>query len=316
MPAASVAVAARIPGLAWYALAGTVFLAGLTLAAILVWRFVAAFEPATRFLAPGEVQISVIVPGDYIVWHEHRTVYQGRAFDVPQAMPGGTRYRVLGPDGRALAVEPHSGTTSEGSEGRSVSVAHFEVPVSGTYRVLVDGGSGERVMAVGPNRVWPIMQLVGEVSGLVLLALGVAVAIGLYGFLRTVQAPAPGAPSAEAESSLRQLAGLVYGLQAASMLVGVTLFAGVIINYLRRSQVEGTWLESHFTWQIRTFWWSLAWCVLGIATAIVLVGLLILIASAVWFVYRSRLDRAQRRPADVRLRNEKGASPLLRAFFL
>jgi uncharacterized membrane protein len=130
------------------------------------------------------------------------------------------------------------------------------------------------------------MKLVGAVSGVVILALGLAVSVGLYGFLRTVQAPAAGAPSAGGESSLRQLAGLVYGLQAASMLVGVTLFAGVIINYLRRGQVAGTWLESHFTWQIRTFWWSLAWCVLGVATAIVLVGLFILGASAVWFVYR------------------------------
>jgi uncharacterized membrane protein len=286
MPAASIAVATRIPGLSWYALAGVVFLAGLTLAAILVWRFVAAFEPATRFLAPGEVQVSVTVPGDYIVWHEHRTLYQGRAFDVPQPMPDGTRYRVMGPDGRSIAVEPQSGMTSEGSEGRSVSVAHFEAPISGAYRVFVEGGSGERVVAVGPNRLWPILKLTGEISAIVVLALGLAVAIGLYGFLRTVQAPAAGAPSAEAESSLRQLAGLVYGLQAASMLVGVTLFAGVIINYLRRGQVAGTWLESHFTWQIRTFWWSLAWCVLGIATAIVLVGLFILGASAVWFVYR------------------------------
>jgi len=286
MPAASVAVAARIPGLAWYALAGAVVLAGLTLAALPVWRFVAAFEPATRFLAPGEVQVSVTVPGDYIVWHEHRTVYQERAFNVSQAMPDGTRYRVMGPDGRSITVEPQSGMTSEGSEGRSVSVAHFQAPISGPYRVFVEGGSEQRVMAVGPNRLWPLLKLTGEVSAIVVLALGLAVAIGLYGFLRTVEAPAPGAPSAEAESSLRQLAGLVYGLQAASMLVGVTLVAGVIINYLRRSQVAGTWLESHFTWQIRTFWWSLAWCVVGIATAIVLVGLFILCASAVWFVYR------------------------------
>lgn len=141
-------------------------------------------------------------------------------------------------------------------------------------------------MAVGPNRLWPIMRLAGEVSIAVILALGVAVAVGLYGFLRTVEVPAAGAPSAEAGTSLRKLAGLVYGLQAASMLVGVTLFAGVIINYLRREQVAGTWLESHFTWQIRTFWWSLVWCVVGIATAILIVGLLVLVASAVWFVYR------------------------------
>jgi len=286
MPAVDVVVPPRIPGLGWYALAGAVFLAGLAIAAVLVWRFVAAFEPAARFLAPGEAQVSIATAGDYIVWHEHRTVYQGRSFNVQAAMPDGTRYRVQAPDGTPIAVEPHSGMTSEGGDGRSVSVAHFQTPISGTYRVSVEGGFDPRVMAISPNRVWPIMKLAGEVAAIVILSLGLAVAVGLYGFLRTAEAPAAGAPSAEAESSLHQLAGLVYGLQAASMLVGVTLFAGVIINYLRRGQVAGTWLESHFTWQIRTFWWSLAWCVLGIATAVVLVGLCILIASAVWFVYR------------------------------
>ena len=141
-------------------------------------------------------------------------------------------------------------------------------------------------MAVGPNRAWPIMKLVGEVSLIVVLALGAAIGVGLYGFLRTVAAPGAAGSGQDSQASLRKLAGLVYGLQAASMLVGVTLFAGVIINYLRREQAAGTWLESHFTWQIRTFWWSLAWCVLGIATAIVLVGVFILIGSGVWFVYR------------------------------
>jgi uncharacterized membrane protein len=281
-----VVAAPRIPGLGWYALAGGILLAGLALAAVLAWRFIAAFDPPARFLAPGEAQVSLAAPGDYIVWHEHRTVYQGRTFDLAPAMPDGTRYRVQAPDGSSIAVEPHGGMSSEGTQGRSVSVAHFEAPFAGAYRVAVDGASEPRVMAVGPNRVWPIMKLAGEVSVVVILALGLAVAVGLYGFLRTVEVPAAGAPSAEAEGSLRRLAGLVYGLQAASMLVGVTLFAGVIVNYLRRGEVAGTWLESHFTWQIRTFWWSLAWCVLGIATAILIVGLLILAASAVWFVYR------------------------------
>jgi uncharacterized membrane protein len=279
-------VAPRIPGLGWYALAGAIFIAGVALAALLVWRFVAAFEPPARFLAPGETQASVARPGDYIVWHEHRTVYAGRSFDVPPAMPDGTRYRVLAPDGKAMAVESHAGMSSEGSEGRSVSVAHFEVPLAGTYRVTVEGLAEPRVIAVGPNRLWPIAKLALEGFAVVILALGLAVSVGLYGFLRNVEAPATGAAGAEAEASLRQLVGLVYGLQAASLLVGVTLFAGVIINYLRRGQAAGTWLESHFTWQIRTFWWSLAWCVLGLATAILIVGLLILAASAVWFVYR------------------------------
>jgi uncharacterized membrane protein len=280
------AVAPRIPGLGWYALAGAIFLAGVALAAVLVWRFVAAYDPPARFLAPGEAQLSLAGPGDYIVWHEHRTVYQGRSFDLPPAMPDGTRYRVQGPDGTPIAVRPYAGMSSEATEGRSASVAHFEAPLAGSYRVAVDGALEPRVMAVGPNRLWPIAKLAVEVFVVVILALGVAVSVGLYGFLRTVEVPATGAPGAEAELSLRKLAGLVYGLQAASLLVGVTLFAGVIVNYLRRKQAAGTWLESHFTWQIRTFWWSLLWCVLGVATAILIVGLLILAASAVWFVYR------------------------------
>ena len=276
----------RIPGLGWYALAGAVFVAGLAFGGILVWSFIAGLEPAVRFLAPGAVQVSIVAPGDQIVWHEHRTLYQGRAFNVAPGIPEGTRYRVQAPDGSPIAIEPHSGMSSEGSEGRSVSVAPFAAPHAGVYRVSVEGLTEPRVMAVGPNRGWPIMKLVGEVSLIVVLALGVAIAVGLYGFLRTVSEPAATGSGEETQASLRKLAGLVYGLQAASMLVGVTLFAGVIVNYLRREQAAGTWLESHFTWQIRTFWWSLAWCVLGIATAVILVGVFILIGSGVWFVYR------------------------------
>ena len=280
----------RIPGLGWYALAGAVVLAGLALGGLLVWRFVAAFEPATTFVAPGAVKLSLTTPGEYILWHEHRTVYKGRTFDLPAQMPDGTRYRVQGPDGEVAlrgnaSMRMEAGT--EGRKGTSVSVAQFRADQPGPYVVTVEGDFEQRVMAVGPDRTWPILKLVGEVSLSVILALGAAIGVGLYGFLRTVVQPPRAAPSGEeGQASLRKLAGVVYGLQAASMLVGVTLFAGVIINYLRRGQVAGTWLESHFTWQIRTFWWSLAWCVLGIATAIVLVGVFILIGSGVWFVYR------------------------------
>jgi uncharacterized membrane protein len=276
----------RVPGLAWYALAGGVFLVGVALAATLIWRFATAFEAPVRFLAPGATELLITQPGQYIVWHEHRTVYQGRTFNLAPAMPDGTRYRVQAPDGRNLAVESYTSMKSEDRDGHSVSIARFEAPAAGTYRVAVEGVFEPRVMAVGPNRVWPILKLAGSVSVLVLAALGVAVAIALYGFLRSVEMPPAGVAGAPAEGSVRKLAELVYGLQAASLLVGVTLFAGVIINYLRRRQAAGTWVESHFTWQIRTFWWSLAWCVLGVATAIMLIGLPILAASAIWFVYR------------------------------
>jgi uncharacterized membrane protein len=277
---------ARIPGLGWYALAGALFLLGIGVAAALVWRFVATFEEPARFLAPGAAQVTIARPGDYVIWHEYRTVYEGRSFDIPAAMPHGARYVVQAPDGGSIAVQPYGGMSTEGAGGRSVSVARFEAELPGPHRVAVEGAFEPRVIAVGPHRLWPLLKLIAAVCAALAIGLGLAVVAGLYGFLGAVQAPASGAANAEGERSLRQLLALVYGLQAVSLLVGLTAIAGVIIDYLRREQAQGTWLESHFSWQIRTFWWSLVWCIIGIATAILLVGFLILAAAAVWYVYR------------------------------
>jgi uncharacterized membrane protein len=81
--------------------------------------------------------------------------------------------------------------------------------------------------------------------------------------------------------------GLAIGAFGASTVVGAFLFGwpsiiAVIVNYVKRGDARGTWLESHFTWQIRTFWFALAW-----ATLIFLVGLpltLLLVGFAIWAV--------------------------------
>jgi len=79
---------------------------------------------------------------------------------------------------------------------------------------------------------------------------------------------------------------IVYALQAASFLVGVTALVAVVINYLKKPEVEGTWLASHFRWQIRTFWFGLLWGVIGVVTLFYIVGWFILVADAVWVTYR------------------------------
>ncbi|MEW8626727.1 MAG: hypothetical protein AB2551_13310 [Candidatus Thiodiazotropha sp.] len=78
----------------------------------------------------------------------------------------------------------------------------------------------------------------------------------------------------------------VYALQAASFLFVITLLVGVIINYVKRDDVKGTWLESHFRWQIRTFWFVLLWSVIGFITTVILIGYVILFVNAVWLIYR------------------------------
>lgn len=79
---------------------------------------------------------------------------------------------------------------------------------------------------------------------------------------------------------------LVYILQGLSFLFGITWFVAVIINYVKRDSVRGTWLDSHFKWQIRTFWFSLIWGVIGGFTYWVFLGYWILLIIPFWIAYR------------------------------
>lgn len=78
----------------------------------------------------------------------------------------------------------------------------------------------------------------------------------------------------------------VYILQALSFVLGVTAILGVIINYIKHDDVQGSWLESHFLWQKRTFWYGLLWVVLGTFTTGMLIGWPVLFAASIWFIYR------------------------------
>jgi uncharacterized membrane protein len=93
--------------------------------------------------------------------------------------------------------------------------------------------------------------------------------------------------------------GLVLGAVGAATVVGSFLFGwpsiiAVIINYVKRSEVEGTYLASHFRWQIRTFWFALFWALLvlivSIPLTIVLIGFGIwalgMFLLALWAIYR------------------------------
>jgi len=96
----------------------------------------------------------------------------------------------------------------------------------------------------------------------------------------------PGGKTAAELASLRQLTLLIYILYALSWLAGVTAIVAIVINYVKRQDAAGTLYESHFRWQIRTFWWGLFWLVLGTLTTVLLVGFAILFAAAIWFIYR------------------------------
>jgi uncharacterized membrane protein len=88
------------------------------------------------------------------------------------------------------------------------------------------------------------------------------------------------------EEGLKNMALLCYILLAASFVVGVTSIVAVVIGHLKLPDSRGTWLESHFRWQVRTFWFGLLWSVLGLITFFIIIGYFILVANVVWVIYR------------------------------
>src|SRR5690349_2772444 len=89
------------------------------------------------------------------------------------------------------------------------------------------------------------------------------------------------------EEQNKSITQVVYGLYAASLVVGITYLVAIILNYVKKDDVAGTMYESHFRWQIRTFWFSLLWGFLGFLLLFAFgAGILVWIASGIWFIYR------------------------------
>ncbi len=87
-------------------------------------------------------------------------------------------------------------------------------------------------------------------------------------------------------AAARRVAVLVYILQAASFFFGITFLVAAVVIYVKRADMRGTWLESHCRWQLRTFWFSLLWSLVGALTLLAGIGYLVLFADMIWVIYR------------------------------
>jgi uncharacterized membrane protein len=84
------------------------------------------------------------------------------------------------------------------------------------------------------------------------------------------------------------------GFHFVAPLMGLVGIAGLIVAYVKRGDAQGTWVASHFTWLIRTFWYSLFWGVVGAVVLLVLgiiligipIALLIWAGASIWVIYR------------------------------
>ena len=115
---------------------------------------------------------------------------------------------------------------------------------------------------------------------------------------------APAEATGSPRPSLITIGHIIYGLHSLSILIGLTgavtiigafvfgipSIVAVVMNYIYQSEVRGTFLESHFRWQIRTFWFALLWVGLGVLLIVTIVGILVawavFLGAGIWVIYR------------------------------
>jgi uncharacterized membrane protein len=108
----------------------------------------------------------------------------------------------------------------------------------------------------------------------------------------------------EAVPSAVTVAHIVYALHAFAIVVGIVTsvavvanfiasvpsILAVILNYVKRGDARGSWLESHYRWQIRTFWFALLWFLIAWLFIVTLIGMVIgipiLVVLTAWLIYR------------------------------
>lgn len=287
-----------IPGEGWYVAAGGVVLGGFVIAiALISWLFLGRDE-GTQFTAPGRVTVE-LRPGAYLIWNDYRTTFEGILYESPSEAPAAANVRVRGPGGTEIATRRSaSHRLGMGKTDRSALLA-FEAAQAGRHEIAVEGAFPRRVFSVGRDRMMrPFIATFGAFAAL-LLGIGTGFALWSWAYFKRDAAaeaaaraaapaasPAPAIPDSQ-DAALRRLTAIVYGLQLAGYFTGLSPVAGVILNYMKRDAVAGTWLESHFRWQIRTFWITFAWSLAGLVLLLAFIGIFVLGVAAMWFLYRA-----------------------------
>lgn len=297
--------ARAVPGRGWYAFAGVLaFASTVAIAAFGAWLL---FAPSERqqFLVPGRHTMQLAGAASYLIWNEYQTVFDGQSYRDAEELPQGMRLSVIDKaSGERIATRPSRNVKVNDSSTRRRSVVQFRTLHAGMHEIVVEGDFPPRVFSASRDYfVGAIWRTVG-IFGFAFLGFAAAVAIFGWAYIRREEAanaaartaaPTPVDAAAQAqpnETELKRLAMIVYALQIAGYFVGVTFIAGVIINYIKRKDVEGTWLESHFRWQIRTFWYGLLWVIPCYLLLVLTLGLGIIVVwlplalVTIWFVYR------------------------------
>lgn len=113
----------------------------------LIWFFKNK-QPSTQFLGPGTNEVVVVKPGNYYLWSDYETLFQGRSYQFPESIPGGLEFKLMDA-GTKQTIEMTSDISTKVSSGRnkSTSIGRFQLDHPGKYMISVTGDSPERVFS-------------------------------------------------------------------------------------------------------------------------------------------------------------------------
>jgi hypothetical protein len=173
---------------AGYVLAAICLLTGVGIAGWFVWTGISDLRGAlTRFVVPGNVDLTLDEPGLYTIFHESESVVDGKLYTAPSI--GGLRITVVGDDGKTIAVAtPNFGAHYAVGAHTGDAALVFSIAAPGRYRLSATYPSGEAepktVLAVGRGFVGALLRMIFGALASAFVGFAAALALALTTYFR------------------------------------------------------------------------------------------------------------------------------------
>lgn len=183
------------PGFKRLVIGVLLFVSGtVVLPAVLVLPFVFGDRADEQFLVPGGIQVTASEPGRYYLWHDHRTIFQGKTYNNQPDVPAGMEITITDADSsEPLDFVPDGSMTVSSGTSASASVGYVELETPRTLNVIVSGpeGQDQRVFSFSKSIVLEVIAAVIGcfVGGGVLAVLGIVLVA--WGAVKMVRSKPP-----------------------------------------------------------------------------------------------------------------------------
>lgn len=139
--------------------------------------FYALRENGTQFLGPGETTVTITKPGDYTLWRESKTIFDGQLMTFPDDLPSGTTIKVIKePEGTVIPLQSNGTCTMESGSTRRASLGDLTFTNPGQYKVQITGLTEKRAFYLNEARFW-------RAFGTLMICLFAGVAFLFIGFI-------------------------------------------------------------------------------------------------------------------------------------